>query len=305
MAAVLMSLVAMVLIRPEPIAGLSFWFNAYSWSHDFDPVWFLNYVLMTNHDTTLDPVVWSLGHEMRISMVFPLLYVFLKRGGLWALAAVTALSMAAETALVVFHMHWIVRELLSSAKYLWLFAFGIMLYLHPSGMHDTSPRARRISGLLWLPTLALASWSVGLDPLGYKAQAFVTAGIAGIAIVALCLRSNFMSDRVFGSRIARWLGRLSYSLYLIHIPVLLVVTYLFYETVDIVVLGLVGMLGAVAVAWAMAATFERWSQLLGRRLAAPYRRREPALQADEGKSSPVPVPVPVLGADALLSKSSG
>jgi peptidoglycan/LPS O-acetylase OafA/YrhL len=304
MAAVLMSLVAMVLIRPEPIAGLSFWFNAYSWSHDFGPVWFLNYVLMTNHDTTLDPVIWSLGHEMRVSIIFPLLYLILKRGGLWALASITALSMAAEAAQATLAMHWTVREVLSTVKYLYLFAFGTMLYLHPFGTHDTSPRARVISGLLWLPTLALASWSVRLDPLGDKAQAFVTAGAAGIMIVALCLRSNWMSDRVFGSRVARWFGKMSYSLYLIHIPVLLVLVHLFSGTVDIVVIGLAGILGAILLAWGMSATVERWSQLLGRRLAAPYRHRETALLGSDGRA-PASVSAPPLGAGALLSKSSG
>jgi peptidoglycan/LPS O-acetylase OafA/YrhL len=56
--------------------------------------------------------------------------------------------------------------------------------------------------------------------------ALIAAGFAAITITALCITENLVT-KVLETAPARWLGRVSYSLYLIHLPVLLAVFHSF------------------------------------------------------------------------------
>jgi peptidoglycan/LPS O-acetylase OafA/YrhL len=269
---VILSLIVMNMVRPAPVETLSVWFNTFSWSQAITPLTFVNYVLMTNHDTTLDPVVWSLAHELRISLVFPLLLFFVVRWQVAALIGITALSVAAEVILGWFHVHWIIGEVLASIKYCYLFAFGAALYLNPVELtaRGASPKTRSV--VLWVIAMVPVFVSVQISPLLECTSAFLISSTAAILIVALALSANAVSHRVLASGWAVWLGKLSYSLYLIHIPILLVVLHLFYGDAPILVLFVLASAVTILLAWLMAATVELSSQQLGRWLAKRYLR---------------------------------
>ena len=271
---VVASFCAMMLLHPRRIEGLSSWFNTYAWSHRISPITFLNYLLMTGHDTTLDPVVWSLDHELRISFLFPVMFIFLRRGGTVALGSILLASFGAGAALRAFHTNWIVAELLSSIQYLWLFAFGAALFLLRVHVKEICVRAPMKTVALWLLALLLISISTRIDPLLGSGLSFCLSGIAAVLIVGLTLAPNWVSNKLFDSPPAIWLGKISYSLYLLHIPILLCIMHLFFGKLPLFVLFAVGISATLAMSWGMAVTIDRSSQQLGRRLATVYREAE-------------------------------
>jgi peptidoglycan/LPS O-acetylase OafA/YrhL len=140
--------------------------------------------------------------------------------------------------------------------------------------------------LLWLIPSATIFLSIRIDALNESSIAFLLSGIGAIFIVALTLSSNPISNRVLASGWAVWFGKISYSLYLLHIPVLLTVVHLFYGNVPVPLLFVIGSLIAIFLAWMMAITVERYSQRLGRWLAKLYMHR-PVRSVTEARATVV------------------
>ncbi|WP_176480139.1 acyltransferase [Mesorhizobium sp. WSM3859] len=262
--AILVSLSAMLLVQPAPVPGLSEWFNTYAWSQTITPLRLLNYVLMTNHDTTLDPVIWSLAHELRISLVFPLIFFFMARHGTVALVALVAFSLAAEIILAIAHVHWVIGEFLNTGKYLFLFAFGIWLYRRGAAPGHREGRARTL--VLGVSALIAIFLSARIDLLAFTPAAFLLSTVGSILVVALALGQNAIANAL-ASNGAVWFGRISYSLYLMHIPVMLFILHQFHARAPAGLLFVTGIAAAIGVAWLMSMTVERFSQRLGRWLA--------------------------------------
>ncbi len=267
--AVALSLIAMNLLQPRPIDTLSVWFNTYSWTHPITAGGFVNYVLMTNKDTTLDPAIWSLAYELRISLIFPVLLFFLGRWRLPGLIAVTALSVGAQL-IEGFGVSGIGHQLLDTLKYLYLFAFGAAFYLSPVRVADGNARPKALFLVAWLIALVPIFLAIQISALNISTSAFLLSSLGAILVVALALSSNPISNQVLASGWATWLGKISYSLYLLHIPVLLTVVHLLYGDLPTSLLFASGSLAAIFLAWLMAITFERSSQRLGRWLARLY-----------------------------------
>jgi peptidoglycan/LPS O-acetylase OafA/YrhL len=259
----------MLVIQPAPVPGLSEWFNTYAWSHAITPLRLLNYVLMTNHDTTLDPVIWSLAHELRISLVFPLVFFFMARRGTFALVALVAFSLAAEIILAVADVHWVVGEFLNTGKYLFLFAFGIWLYRRGVGVPPAQNEGRARTLMLGFAAFVAIFFSARIDLLAFTPSAFLLSAVGSILVVALALGQNAIADTL-ASGAAVWFGRISYSLYLMHIPVMLLTLHLFYARASVGLLFVIGIAAAIGVAWLMSITVERFSQRLGRWLATRF-----------------------------------
>jgi nucleotidyltransferase/DNA polymerase involved in DNA repair len=99
--AVLISAGLYLLIQPGPVAGLSVWFNTQSWAYPVAPAMLAGHFLMTDQhrDMTLINVMWSLIHELRISMIFPLIFFGMRARPAVTLTIAAILSAGANYAL--------------------------------------------------------------------------------------------------------------------------------------------------------------------------------------------------------------
>ncbi|WP_067932643.1 acyltransferase family protein [Alicyclobacillus kakegawensis] len=208
----------------QPVAakenGMSSWFEDI-WSHPVTPMVLFHYLLMTGKDThNLDVSSWSLVHEMRISIVFPLLVFALRR-------LPTILSAPLCAGLIVVASAWydtIPCRFGATLYYMGFFAFGVLLAKHRQAVRDfiqdlsrKTKAALLIAALLiynvdWFP--AVHNWfgerRPGID---------MVIGAAAALVIALATGSRQMKVWI-GKRPLVWLGNISFSLYLIH-PVVL------------------------------------------------------------------------------------
>lgn len=204
-----------------PVAGLSDWFNFQAQAQSVNPVLWVSHLAMAGsaESTALNCVTWSLVHEARFIIVFPLLGAAVARYDVGTLAVVIALSMAGDTGYLAIGEtgHYITAET-------WVGAFFSTLHFLPffvTGMVI----AKRYD---WL-----AANSARLGPAGSCAAWLVACllvrrpeGIAACSGTALVVGLLLSSPRVgvwARARPLRWLGRVSYSLFLIHIPIIICV----------------------------------------------------------------------------------
>jgi len=245
-----------------------------------------------------DFVIWSLIQEMRISILFPLLWLLVRRfGGSTALAAGVVFSAAALYFLPGYPDTSTRYSLLIALHYITFFVVGILL---ASGLTKVEVWWKRLSQtkrrLLMLAACIAyfgdATFAVrGLRPFFHGEVPVVTWGIvadwiaaAGAAgLIVICLHEGGVR-RALKTMPARFLGRISYSLYLVHPVVLLAITFGFGEKLSLWVQFPIYVAGSLVVAWlfcmAVEEQFIRWSRAVAN-WAAAARMRERALDSSK------------------------
>ena len=227
---------------------------------------------------------WSLSVQGQFYVVAPLLVLAValaarrlradvERTLLVALAAVTVVSLAYSVRTTALDQPFAYFD---SGARAWEFAIGGMLGLTVDRIRLS--RAPRVL-LGWLGVVGLVACGAVLDvgagfP-GYLALWPVAA--AGAVVVAGSTGSGLGVDRLLASRAGRYLGEISYPLYLWHWPVLIL--YLAYRGRSEV--GLVGGLGVVVLSVALAVATHHLLERPARdiRPSGPPRRRPAALVA--------------------------
>jgi peptidoglycan/LPS O-acetylase OafA/YrhL len=167
---------------------------------------------------TLNNVAWSLSVEWYIGLVFPLLVGLVR----WSWAGAVLLAFAA-IALNLISLKALSGGEAQVAWYMLYFVLGAALAVHRErlcGIVAGAGRAERI--LFWLAAYGLlkARW---LLPTGATA-ADVANGFGAALLIALVLTSG-RAQALLEAAPFSWLGRISYSLYLVHVPVLLTIVH--------------------------------------------------------------------------------
>lgn len=293
---IMLSALAWRIVQPTSLPDVSAWFNAEQWSEFPSAMLLLGHLAMVGTPPlqSLDPPMWSLVVEMRISLIFPLLYFAVTRHRAAGLAVVAALYLPA--CLILSQRGETMPQSFSSSicgtlAYLPVFAAGIMLYEKREMLHSlyqSMSVARRCAAALFaILGFALAHraalWLTAALPSVPFVRPQVLAGLvslmfwqvmvggAAAAIIFMALYSD-ICRRVLAARPLQWLGTVSYSLYLTHMVVLMAAVHALHAYLPLpAILGLV-----IPLALAVAALSYRWieepSIALGRRLARAPRR---------------------------------
>lgn len=183
--------------------------------HNLHPRWFQSF----------DPPMWSIALEWQVSLLFPVLLALWRRSNM-ALAAALALGLSFGPHLLLppaYNLDWTFPWLVS------LFMMGMYAAALQPGKHALqacrvmaplllvavivylAPRPSLPIGDMWLPDLALG---------GGVACALVRLRASGT--IRFDLWSALRS--LFERRTLTWIGQVSYSLYLVHAPVLWLVS---------------------------------------------------------------------------------
>src|SRR5262249_11917991 len=178
--------------------------------------------------TLLNPG-WALIHILRISLIFPLIFFALRARPLTTLAATIALSVAANWAQAQPNAPFWMKEVGGGAQYLASFALGGWIFLARESI-------ARVVAPLWMK-LALTAGAIGffLAPRQWPGTDIWFPSI-GAALGMMALLASPSAHRVFSTPVLLWLGGISFSLYLVHVVVLLTVLHLLYGTTPAIVL---------------------------------------------------------------------
>ena len=253
-------------IVPRDAEGLSIWLEGTVRTYGATGV-LQDLTLLGETSGAITPL-WSLRWELIFSLLLPLFVLMVRR---YDYRLVVAMSLLLSFVGVVGGG--------DAAKYLSMFALGAALSVAVPGLGvaratlDRLPRALTWPGGLLALTgaglLVVSLWWPGAmsTTAGMTAVAHVLSlvGIAGIIVLAL-VWTPFV--RVLESRALQWTAAVSFSLYLVHEPIIKTAAFAFPHSRVAVVIG-------VAVCFGVAAVFARWIErpihMAARRIARSGR----------------------------------
>jgi peptidoglycan/LPS O-acetylase OafA/YrhL len=231
----------------------------------------------------LDGVDWSLVHEMRVSLIFPLLLLIVTRYRWLAVAGFFVLSVISTEAtflhrglvLTGFQESTMPKTLVDTSYFIVFFAAGACLAL------DRDRVAQIATGL---PKLIKAALFAGAAFTFLKTDANLhTAagcvldylrGIGSLTVIGLSLGAGSF-QRVLQHRGPVWLGRISYSLYLAHLPIIYLADQFAFDW-PMIVKGPLVITLSIGAAYVLAELIEFPSMKFGKRFAVRQPRLAPA-----------------------------
>jgi peptidoglycan/LPS O-acetylase OafA/YrhL len=265
-AVVAIAMLLMTATAPHHTPELSEWFND-SWNHSVSWPLILDHALMLGQTqyNFVDNPIWSLVHEMRYSLIFPMImWVVVRMGWRPLVAGSLGLSLAAMGALSHFGDNWA----LDSLQYAFLFVMGATLAkyrIEITVWYRNLPASLRIAigltGVLMLSTHGLTHSGIRL----VRALASLAPHIGAVLLLVSVIGSK-RAQAFLEAKPCLWAGRVSYSLYLSHLVLLLTLVSLLYRFVSIYVILFAMPPLALALAGVLYRLLEEPAIALGRRL---------------------------------------
>jgi peptidoglycan/LPS O-acetylase OafA/YrhL len=246
------------------LAGMNQWFDK-TWSLPvtWQPV-LQHLVLLDSFDTDrFSPPIWSLVQEMRISLIFPLiaLLVLYRRRWVPAVALVLSATGIALTTLVGPDNNYFI-----TLHYAACFILGAVLaHYRELTCAFYSRLAPRTRGVFLLAALSLYTYGRAVTWLPRVPASVGDAAIgAGAAMVIVWAQSD---PWILHLRAAKWLGKVSYGLYLTHLGIIFGCIYLCHAWMPLWLILCIAVPIALAASEIFYRLIEKPSILLGRRLS--------------------------------------
>lgn len=234
---------------------------------------FLSQASLVPRQYSLNNPLWSLHWELLYSILLPFataLALLVRRWALTAVLVCCALSLVGR----VFEQ--------SELLYFPIFLMGTIM---AARMPDLLAWVERPRARWFMPLFAsasvvmlIASWLARpIIPSGtfwsHVLWALAAPGAAGIVVVSLAWAPAI---RFFSTRVLQWLGKISFSLYLVHVPVLATLAFALGSD-QWPLVGLIGIPLSIVVAWvfyqAVEARIHQVARRVHRAVAARARRR--------------------------------
>ncbi|SDE11070.1 acyltransferase family protein [Paraburkholderia lycopersici] len=211
----------------------------------------------------INPPIWTIAEEMRISLIFPAILMLVKRFDFKAVMAAYATSLTIAWVGLRFNDTFPVwnAQLGPLIHYTTFFFLGSWLSYNVS---EFGACVERKTALRWsLGILAALLYAYSFDsPWGYTARLLgdLSIGIASALVIVLCHASTVSLFAKPGA----WLGRISFSVYLNHMLVLNMALIVLMPKHGAIAVWLATIPLALLVSQAMCTLFERPSIKLSR-----------------------------------------
>lgn len=184
----------------------------------------------------LNSPLWSLQWEILFSLLLPVMFLVLRavRVTRWPVVAVVLLAVVSAAAQVPALRHVLPRSYLTGGalQYLPIFAIGMIIAMCPDQVSrlrqalTDAPRAVRAGWIVVALVLTVSPTYMGAarrpdqliaDPVGFGYQLTTVAGVTMIVLAALTMPSLI---GLLQSRLLQYAGSRSFSIYLVHEPIL-------------------------------------------------------------------------------------
>ena len=204
----------------------------------------------------LNNALWSLVHEWRFSMLLPVLLAAPVLGGRGTASLVLAALAASSWAIGPYGwMTYAGDTAVGTVKATLYFSLPFVL-----GMALETGGAARLRADRWMTVLGLAA-VLGLCRNGSDYAVFAASAL----LIWLALQPGPLR-RVLRHPALRFLGTLSFSLYLVHIPVLAALQHGLHGRLPPAAISAIGVLASLAAAWVFYRAAERPAHRLARRV---------------------------------------
>jgi len=218
--------------------------------------------LMMGSPYAIDSPVWSLYVEMRLSIVFPLLFLLASRLNIFYATLISVALSVLGSRLVHWNMPEFLISLAEASRYLCLFVVGAAL-IRPNNavaiLYGGLFRSAKAAGLIF----ALLCIVYRFIPMALPAKNYVP-WIGVTLLFIYCLYSK-AADRMLTRDSMLFFGRISFGLYLVHYPILQVAnSYVPKSWLLLLVLPLSALIGWIINTWV-----EKPMIRLGRKLSPP------------------------------------
>lgn len=257
-------------LQPQAIPGRD-WINL-SWNTPVTTdlvLGHLGMIVTSGHYVSLNSPMWTLVHELRISLIFvflaPLVIAYPRSAFVTSIVVFILLSIRHLTTLFTDVVpdgltREIVLSVFQTARYVMFFVFGILVASKYTAFDAFLSRRPGLTKVLWPMAFLLLAvpYTKGYVEFSYAVGAFV--------LITLCMHSP--TARGFLNRPPLlWLGRVSYSLYLSHQLVLLGLVHLLHDRVPMAVILLLVLAISLPLAELLNRTVEMPSSEIGKRLS--------------------------------------
>lgn len=267
------------LLQPQPLPTSHWpalnWVNAY-WTAPVTIPMVLGHLGMIStagYYNSLNSAMWTLVHEMRISVLFPLIaaaavarprWVLIAGVSLFIVFSITHLTLSIAAHLQPPGLADFFLSILQTLRYVLFFVLGILVVTQATAISAFLGRHSGIKPVLWVTAAILLAipYTKGYTELAYAVGSFL--------LLNLCLNSD-RARALLRNPVLQWLGRVSYSLYLTHLVVLLALVYTLYNVLPMWLI----LLLVLTVSLVTAEIFNRWIEMpsarLGKRMAGRVR----------------------------------
>lgn len=261
------SYVVYLLWAPSPLASRGDWFNEVTWPLGITFETYIGHLWLTGPDALLR-TLWSLVIEWRVSLFFPAIAALF----IWSPWLAGALSLATALAIAASPISLITAGLYGiPGAYFYAAFFGTFF------VAGTFIAAYRLHLVLFLRRWPLARYTLLAVCIYYLCLrstsdsrfGYLTLGLVGCALIIFCM-SDSKARRFLRLAPLRYIGRISYSLYLVHIIWIGILFRVLDGTNSLVISAIV-----IAVSILSADLMNRFIEIpanrLGRRVAALVR----------------------------------
>ncbi|MCC2377073.1 acyltransferase [Bacillus wiedmannii] len=230
-----------ILFSPYEVVGLRDWFYD-RWQGSITKLDILNhFVLLTNFFTeNYNPVIWSLAQEMRISIVFPLLFLLFYKLS-WKKTILFAVSFSLISVFLnMLHIgkaEGFYNGYADTLHFTSMFMVGMLLFKHQEKLIYSYRNMKKFNkGFLIALGIILYLYSILIYGISRNDTTFLLKDwgvVLGVSIFILMAMSNLKVKVFLNKSVFVYLGEISYSIYLCHFPIMMVLFKLLYTKIPI------------------------------------------------------------------------
>lgn len=178
--------------------------------------------------------IWSLVHEIRISLLFPLIYLIVRNSklvwmGVLPISISILMSMIFISKHGIYHIimnHPALLDFVLTIHYATMFFLGAWQSKYKSRITQEI-RHFRLPIFATATVCSLLTYAYGFDEhwtQGYRFLGDLVVAVATMYFIAIGIEF----PRIFNNRACHFLGSVSYSLYLVHMPCIIFLVVLYY-----------------------------------------------------------------------------
>ncbi|MBK5424675.1 acyltransferase [Bacillus mycoides] len=230
-----------ILFSPYEVAGLRDWFYD-RWQGSITKIDIINHFVLLNNFFTenYNPVIWSLAQEMRISIVFPLLFLLFYKLS-WKKTILFALSFSLISVFLnMLHIgkaEGFYNGYADTLHFTSMFMVGMLIFKHQEKLIYLYRNMKKFNkGFLIALGVILYLYSILIYGFSRNDTTFLLKDwgvVIGVSIFIIMAMSNLKVKAFLNKSVFVYLGEISYSIYLCHFPIMMVLFKLLYTKIPI------------------------------------------------------------------------